>query len=59
MTTVGLVGGLGHESTIDYYRRIIEAWQRDDPSSSPSIVGVPALDTTGLHVNAIVKRLQQ
>ena len=43
MTTVGLVGGLGPESTIDYYRRIIEAWQRDDPSSAPSIV-IDSLD---------------
>jgi aspartate/glutamate racemase len=25
MTTVGIVGGLGPESTIDYYRRILAA----------------------------------
>ena len=50
MTTVGLVGGLGPESTIDYYRRIIEAWQRDDPSSAPSIV-IDSLDVTrGIHL---------
>jgi aspartate racemase len=50
MTTVGLVGGLGHESTIDYYRRIIEVWQRDDPSTSPSIV-IDSLDVTlGIHL---------
>ena len=42
MATVGIVGGLGPESTIDYYRRIIELWQRDDPSS-PSIV-IDSLD---------------
>jgi hypothetical protein len=41
MTTVGIVGGLGPESTIDYYRRILEAW--DDPSSAPSIV-IDSLD---------------
>ena len=45
MTSVGLVGGLGPESTIDYYRRIIETWQRADPSSSPSIV-IDSLDVT-------------
>jgi aspartate racemase len=45
MTTVGLVGGLGPESTIDYYRRIIERWQRDDPKSSPPIV-IDSLDST-------------
>lgn len=38
LTTVGLVGGLGPESTIDYYRRILEEWQLDDPTSTPSIV---------------------
>ena len=43
MTTLGLVGGLGPESTIDYYRRILEAWQREDPSSAPSIV-IDSLD---------------
>lgn len=43
MTTVGIVGGLGPESTVDYYRRILESWQRDDPSSAPSIV-IDSLD---------------
>lgn len=43
MTTVGLIGGLGPESTIDYYRRILEKWQRVDPSTAPSIV-IDSLD---------------
>ena len=43
MATVGLIGGLGPESTIDYYRRIIQVWQQHDPSSSPSIV-IDSLD---------------
>lgn len=43
MTTVGLIGGLGPESTIDYYRRILEAWALEDPSSAPSIV-IDSLD---------------
>ncbi|HMI48468.1 MAG TPA: amino acid racemase [Gemmatimonadaceae bacterium] len=43
MTALGIVGGLGPESTIDYYRRILEAWKRDDPSSSPSIL-IDSLD---------------
>lgn len=43
MTTVGMVGGLGPESTIDYYRRALEAWQRDDSSTAPSIV-IDSLD---------------
>jgi aspartate racemase len=43
MPIVGLVGGLGPESTIDYYRRILEAWARKDPSTAPSIV-IDSLD---------------
>src|SRR5688572_21548573 len=43
MTTVGIIGGLGPESTIDYYRRILEAWEREDPSTAPSIV-IDSLD---------------
>ena len=43
MASVGIVGGLGPESTIDYYRRILEAWERDDPSTAPSIV-IDSLD---------------
>lgn len=43
MATLGIVGGLGPESTIDYYRRILEGcWQRD-ASSSPSII-IDSLD---------------
>ena len=43
MKTVGIVGGLGPESTIDYYRRILEAWEREDPTTAPSIV-IDSLD---------------
>lgn len=44
MTIVGLVGGLGPESTIDYYRRILEANERADPAAaSPSMV-IDSLD---------------
>lgn len=40
---VGLVGGLGPESTIDYYRRIVTAWEKVRPGSSPSIL-IDSLD---------------
>lgn len=40
---VGIVGGLGPESTIDYYRRILDLWHRQDPSTAPSIV-IDSLD---------------
>lgn len=43
MRTVGLVGGIGPESTIDYYRRILAAWEREAPGTSPSIV-IDSLD---------------
>jgi aspartate racemase len=43
MPRVGIVGGLGPESTVDYYRRILEAWAREDPSTAPSIV-IDSLD---------------
>jgi aspartate racemase len=45
MASVGLVGGLGPESTIDYYRRILQAWERRAPGSSPAIV-IDSLDVT-------------
>ncbi len=43
MPTAGLVGGLGPESTIDYYQRIIAAWQQRHPGSAPSLV-IDSLD---------------
>jgi aspartate racemase len=43
VATLGIVGGLGPESTIDYYRRILEGWKRHDPGSSPSIL-IDSLD---------------
>ena len=38
MATVGIIGGLGPESTIDYYRRILAGWEREEPKTAPSIV---------------------
>jgi aspartate racemase len=43
VATLGIVGGLGPESTIDYYRRILEEWKQEFPSSSPSII-IDSLD---------------
>src|SRR4051812_5016296 len=42
-SSVGLVGGLGPESTIDYYRRILDAWELVAPGSAPSVV-IDSLD---------------
>jgi aspartate racemase len=50
MKTVGLVGGLGPESTIDYYRRILAAWVQRRPASAPSVV-IDSLDVArALHL---------
>lgn len=38
-----LVGALGPESTIDYYRRILDARHAADPGSAPSLV-IDSLD---------------
>lgn len=43
MAVVGVVGGLGPESTIDYYRRILDLWARHDPATAPAIV-IDSLD---------------
>jgi aspartate racemase len=43
VSSVGIVGGLGPESTIDYYRRILSAWERAAPLTAPSIV-IDSLD---------------
>ena len=43
MTRVGVVGGLGPESTIDYYRRIVAAWATEEPSTAPALV-IDSLD---------------
>jgi aspartate racemase len=39
----GLVGGLGPESTIDYYRRIVELWKATHPGSLPPLL-IDSLD---------------
>jgi aspartate racemase len=50
VATLGIVGGLGPESTIDYYRRILEEWKRESPSSPRSII-IDSLDVDrGLHL---------
>ncbi len=38
MKTLGLVGGIGPESTIEYYRFIIEAYREQQDDNYPSIV---------------------
>ena len=41
--SLGLIGGIGPESTVDYYRRILARWQEARPGSAPSIL-IDSLD---------------
>src|SRR5689334_14402120 len=43
VTTVGIIGGLGPESTIDYYKRILERWRSRHQVGYPHIV-IDSLD---------------
>jgi aspartate racemase len=39
MKTLGIVGGIGPESTVDYYRSLIQMWrERTQDGSAPSVV---------------------
>ena len=38
MKKIGLIGGIGPESTLDYYRRIIRAFQERKSADYPEIV---------------------
>ena len=39
MKTLGIVGGIGPESTMDYYRSLIQKWrEQTKDGSAPSIV---------------------
>jgi aspartate racemase len=56
MKRLGLVGGLGPESTIDYYRRILEAAKKANLEASPSIV-IDSLDVQrGLYLSGNDRR---
>ena len=43
MLRAGIVGGLGPESTVDYYRRILEEWQRSGGENTPPMI-IDSLD---------------
>ena len=48
MTTVGILGGIGPESTVEYYRGLIAGYRRSRPDGSyPSII-LNSLDVTKL-----------
>ena len=43
MSMVGLVGGLGPESTVDYYKRILDVWKARHPDTLPAVM-IDSLD---------------
>jgi len=45
MRRLGIVGGLGPESTIDYYRSLIEVWRRERGDGSYPPLIIDSLDT--------------
>lgn len=53
---LGIVGGTGPESTVDYYRSLVATWRRRRPE--PSNAGVPVLNTAQIHVDAAVEWLR-
>jgi aspartate racemase len=57
MKTVGIIGGIGPESTIDYYRSLIALYREQRPDgSSPSIV-INSIDQRILHL-IVANKLQ-
>jgi|GEM_PF-5989483 len=62
MKTAGIVGGIGPESTIDYYRFLIEGFRQARPEEGNSLIlrdgppsEIPFLDTTRIHVEAALR----
>jgi aspartate racemase len=43
MAIAGIIGGLGPESTVDYYRRILEVWKTRHPATLPGLI-IDSLD---------------
>ncbi len=48
MKTVGIIGGIGPESTIDYYRSIIASYRQLRPDGSAPAILITSLDVTKL-----------
>jgi aspartate racemase len=59
MKTVGLIGGIGPESTVEYYRLIIASYREQNPQGGYPAILVNSVDLTRLlswmNVNALEK----
>jgi aspartate racemase len=54
MAAAGLVGGLGPETTVDYYRRIMAAWRAHDPTTATHLV----IDSIDVQENLPARRIR-
>src|SRR5207253_3432871 len=44
MNTIGIVGGIGPETTVEYYRRIIALYRQRNPDGSAPYIIINSLD---------------
>ena len=44
MTRIGIIGGIGPETTVEYYRRILDLYRRRNPDGSAPYIIINSLD---------------
>jgi aspartate racemase len=44
MTRIGIIGGIGPETTVEYYRRILDLYRRRNPDRSAPYIIINSLD---------------
>ncbi len=44
MKRIGIVGGIGPETTVEYYRRILDLYRRRNPDDSAPYIIINSLD---------------
>ena len=58
---LGIIGGTGPESTVEYYRLLIASYRnvKQDGRKDEYHAGIPLLNTAKIHVEQAVKRMMQ
>jgi aspartate racemase len=46
MKTIGIIGGIGPESTVDYYQRVIAGWRERRPDGSYPLIVINSINLT-------------
>lgn len=59
MKTLGIIGGIGPESTIEYYRSVVALWQQRVPDGSYPPIIINSVDLKKLHDMTENKRYDQ